>query len=242
MTTGPAHLLILGVRHPDRRIPGLVDKYVEGTVDKIFHESPEDETSTLSYAIWTLIRNPLAVVMGSIRFLAFIGYNFLFVLKMVVAGKVGSLTLKRDGQAQGRRAARNLSEEFNVNWEPVDMDRVERVRHLPVLMSVVNWVVVLFFITSFFLMLRTPTVGVLATLGSVGFGIAVSRAIGDQRRPARDQRMFENIVEACEDGDKAVLITGENHVKGVASHADASEIDYDAYWLSSTADLTEQSG
>jgi len=238
MATPPERLVILGVRHPDRRIPELVNEYVKGSVDKLFHESPESDTSTSSYAFWTLIRNPLAVIVGSLRLSAFVLSNLRFALSKVVAGKADTLTFKSEGQAQGRRAARNLANKFDIDWKPVDMDRVERVRHLPILLSVMSWFVVAFGIFSLFVMARVPTAGVILTLGSVGFGVVVSRAIGDQRRPARDQRMFDNIVEACDEGDHAVLITGENHVKGVASRADASGIDYDAYWLSSTADNT----
>ena len=78
-------------------------------------------------------------------------------------------------------------------------------------------------------------------LASVSFGIVVSTAIGNQRRPARDERMFENIVEASDEGDLAILVIGENHVKGIAGHAAATGVGYDAYWLSSTADLDEES-
>lgn len=237
MSTVPDHLLILGVRHPDRRVPDLVDEYVEGPVDIVFHESPEKDVSKALYGFWTLVKNPLAIVVGCLRFLALVASNLGFVLKMIFTGNTGNLTLKDDGPAQGRRAARSLADEHDVEWKPVDMDRVEVVRHLPLGLSVMSWFVVLLMMGSLSLLMAAQTGGIILSLGTFGIGVAVSRAVGDQRRPARDQRMFENIVEACEEGDKAVLITGENHVKGVASHAAASAVEHDTYWLSSTADL-----
>jgi hypothetical protein len=53
--------------------------------------------------------------------------------------------------------------------------------------------------------------------------------------------MFENIVSACEKHDcsRVVLITGENHVRGVASTAAHWNVDHETFWLSSTADIKD---
>lgn len=241
MTRGPEHLLILGVRHPDRRVPGLVKEHVEGSVNKVFHESPENETSTLSYIAWTVMKNPLAVFVGIKRIIAFLASNLRFAVGMTLSGKAGNLTRQKDGQAQGRRAARMISEKYGTEWESVDMNRVEVLRSLPAPLSVLSWSVVLLGILSSIVLVTAPPVGTVLMLGIFGFAVATSRAVRDQRRPARDQRMFQNIVKASDSGDYAVLITGENHVQGVASHAAASSIEYDAYWLSSTADIANNS-
>ena len=241
MTTGPEHLLILGVRHPDRRVPGLVKEHVEEPVDKVFHESPESDTSTATYVAWTIIKNPLAVFVGTRRILALLISNLRFVVRMVLSGKADNLTLKKEGHAQGRRAARMLSENYGIEWEPVDMNRVEMLRSLPAPLSLSSWVVVICGLLSFSLLFIVPLAGALLMVGSFGFALVVKTAVGDQRRPARDERMFQNIIGASDSGDYAVLITGENHVQGVASRAAASSIEYDVYWLSSTADITDKS-
>lgn len=237
MTSAPDHLLILGVRHPDRRIPQLVDEYVDGPVDKIFHESPENESAAIRYIVWMAIRHPLGIIVGFLRLLKFHTSNLRFVLKQVVAGNADRLTWNSDGGAQGRRAARKLANKHNIDWKAVDMDRVERIQHQPVYMSLISWIVVAFGIISFFVMVRLTAAGLILMLGTIGFVVGVSREIADKRRPARDKRMFDNIVKACDQKDRAVLITGENHVRGIAIRADAFEIDYDGYWLSSTADI-----
>lgn len=241
MATDPESLLILGVRHPDRRVPNLVEEHVDRPVDRVFHESPETEPTTCAYVVWTVLKNPLAVVVGTVRLLAFLVANLRFVVRMIRIGRADDLTVKSDGRAQGRRATRALAETHSTEWKPVDMTPVERVKRMPRLLSVLSWFVVLLLIVSVVFLFTVPVVGAVLTLGAVGFALTVSRAIGDQRRPARDARMFENITAASETGDHVVLITGENHVKGIGSHAAAASIEYDAYWLSATADLTDES-
>ena len=125
------------------------------------------------------------------------------------------------------------------------MNRTEMLRNLPVPLSIMSWAVVLLVIFSSFILVTVPPAGPptgsFLMLGSFGFAVAISRAVGDQRRPARDQRMFQNIVEASDSGDHVVVITGGNHVQNVASHAAASSIEYDAYCRSSIADITNKS-
>jgi hypothetical protein len=218
----------------------LVEERVDRPVDRVFHESPETKHATHSYVVWTLLKNPLAVIVGTARLLSFLLLNLRFTVGMIRSGKASNLTLVSDGWAQGRRAARILAETHDTEWDSVNMSPVERAKQLPRPLSVLSWFVILLLIVSVRFLFVVPFVGMVLTLGSFGFAIAVSRAVGDQHRPARDERMFENITSASEVGDHVVLITGENHVKGVASHAAASSVEYDACWLSATADLTDE--
>jgi hypothetical protein len=235
----PSELTILGVRHTDRRVPDLVDEQVNGPVDQIFHESPESDTSVLAFGFWTFSKNPIAVILGTLRFLSFVNSNILYALKLIIQGKGGNLTLKSDGQAQGRRAARKLSEEYGVEWIPVDMDRVETHRCLSLGQSLMSWSVVLFFFLATLMLSRSILAGILLLAGSMGWAIGFSSYISTNRRPKRDERMFNNILEVSSNGDQGVLITGENHVQGIACRAAAAQIDHESHWLSTTADLTD---
>ena len=115
MTTGPEQLLILGVRHPDKCVPGLVKEHVEGgAVNKVFHESPEIETSTGSCIVWTIIKNPLAIFCELSGFSPFSISNLRLVVEITLSGKAGCLTPDRGGQTQGRQAARMVSENHGM--------------------------------------------------------------------------------------------------------------------------------
>lgn len=235
----PDHLLILGVRHPDRKVLSRVENHVDGEIERIFHESPRGDSSKWQYFVWTLVKNPLAVVVGILRLLAYIVSNLVFASKMVLKGNAGNLTLETGGQAQGLRAAKSLSEEYDTEWESVDISVVERAKLVPFKLSLVSWFAVLALIWTVPQAFTGSASWMIASLGAFAFATTVATRVGDVRRPIRDQRMFETILESCEENScsQVVLITGENHVQGVASNAAAHGVDYDAYWLSSTADL-----
>lgn len=237
----PDHLLILGVRHPDRRVPSLVDEKVDGEVDRIFHESPEEDSSKIIYSAWTVVKNPLAVIFGVLRLAAFVLGNLVFATKMVTSGKGSQLTLKSGGQKQCLRAARQLSNKYGVEWESVDISLVERAKLVPWHLILMSWFAVLFLLISWVLAFSGSMPWMIAALGSVAFVTTIGTRLGDVRRPIRDERMFENILSACEKHDcsQVVLITGENHVKGVASNAAHWNVEYDTFWLSSTADIED---
>nr|WP_233340545.1 hypothetical protein [Haloprofundus sp. MHR1] len=235
----PNHLLILGVRHPDRRVPSLVDEKVDGDVDRFFHESPEGNSSKIKYSAWTVVKNPLAVIFGILRLAAFVVGNLAFAAKMVASGKANQLTLKSGGRTQCLQAAKQLSDKHGVEWEAVDVSLIERAKLVPLHLTLMSWLAVIFLLVSVILAFSGSIPWMIAALGSVAFATTIGTRLGDVRRPIRDERMFENIVSACEKHDcsQVVLITGENHVQGVASNAAHLNVEYDTFWLSSTADI-----
>lgn len=235
----PEHLLILGVRHPDRNVYSEVKDYIEEDVDRIFHESPTGESSKLKYALWTVVKNPLAVVFGTLRLLVYITSNLWFAARYIAKGKASSLTLKRGGQAQGLRAAKSASKELDVEWESVDVTLVERAKLVPWKFSLASWFAVFALAVTIPMATTGSIPWMVGALGAVAFSTQIGSMLGDVRRPIRDRRMFENIRESCNENDSSevVLITGENHVQGVASNAAAEDVDYDAFWISSTAAL-----
>jgi len=237
----PNHLLILGVRHPDRRVPSLVDEKVDGEVDRIFHESPEEKSSNIKYSAWTVVKNPLAVIFGTLRLTAFVVSNLAFAAKMVASGKANQLTLKSGGRTQCLQAAKQLSDKHEIEWESVDVSLIERAKLVPRHLTLMSWLAVGFLLVSAVLALTGSIPWMISTLGAVAFATTIGTRLSDVRRPIRDKRMFENILSACEKHEcsQVVLITGENHVQGVASNAAHSDIDYETFWLSSTADIED---
>jgi len=237
----PNHLLILGVRHPDRRVPSLVDEKVDGEVDRIFHESPEGDSSKIKYSAWTVVKNPLAVIFGILRLAAFVVGNLAFAAKMVASGNATQLTLKSGGRTQCLQAAKQLSDKHEVEWEAVDVSLTERAKLVPRHLTLMSWLAVVFLLVSIVLALTGSIPWMIAALGAVAFATTIGTRLGDVRRPIRDKRMFENILSACEKHEcsQVVLITGENHVQGVASNAAHWDIDYETFWLSSTADIED---
>ncbi|WP_276278845.1 hypothetical protein [Haloarcula regularis] len=139
----PNHLLILGVRHPDRRVPSLVDEKVDGDVDRIFHESPEGDSSKMKYSAWTVVKNPLAVIFGILRLAAFVVGNLAFAAKMVASGKANQLTLKGGGRTQCLQAAKQLSDKHEVEWEAVDVSLIERAKLVPRHLTLMSWLAVI---------------------------------------------------------------------------------------------------
>lgn len=237
----PDHLLILGVRHPDRRVPSLVDEKVDEEVDRIFHESPEDNSSKIKYSAWTVVRNPLAVIFGMLRLAAFVVGNLAFATKMVASGKTNQLTLKSGGRTQCLQAAKQLSDKHGVEWEAVDISLKERAKLVPWHLTLISWLAVIFLLISVVLAFSGSIPWMIAALGAVAFATTIGARLGDVRRPIRDERMFENVLSACKKHDcsQVVLVTGENHVQGVASNAAHWNVDYDTFWLSSTADIED---
>lgn len=165
--------------------------------------------------------------------------NLWFAAKYVAKGKAGSLTLQTGGQAQGLRAVKSASEELDVDWEAVDVALDERAKLVPWKFSLASWSAVFALALTIPMAATGSTPWMISVLGAVAFSTQVGSMLGDVRRPIRDKRMVENILESSAEYDcsDVVLITGENHVQGVASNAAAEGLQYHAFWISSTADL-----
>jgi len=237
MSTKPEHLQLIGVKHNDRRVPELIEEELELPIDEVFHETPVSESSTLRYAWWTFWRNPLAGVIALFRVISAIIGGVRFTLEMVVKGKANQLTLNKDGLVQGRRAADRIEEKHGIGWKPIGVNRIERVQLLPYGLSLLSWFSVAVLLLSIYTMPISPIVGFLLFFTSLGTVLTVSKTLGDARRPARDKRMFENILDACDQDDRVAVIVGENHIKGLSCHASISGINHETAWVSSTADI-----
>jgi hypothetical protein len=187
------------------------------------------------------VKNPLAVIFGMLRLAAFVVGNLAFTAKMVASGKANQLTLKSGGRTQCLQAAKQLSDKHEIEWESVDVSLTERAKLVPRHLTLMSWLAVVFLLVSIVLALTGSIPWMISTLGVVAFATTIGTRLGDVRRPIRDKRMFENILSACEKHEcsQVVLITGENHVQGVASNAAHWNIDYETFWLSSTADIED---
>jgi len=239
VTAKPSSLQILGVRHTDERVPRLILEQVYETVDGVYHETPETDSSTAVYAVATLLLNPIGFIVGGLVWLLFLGSRAKLLAVMVLRGRADELQWIHDGSVQGRRAANRIEDEYGVEWEPVGMNRVERVKNTPIALIVFSWLVMgvlLFSLLGFTDPVQIRLLLLFTTLGAI---IGVTYLLHDARNSARDKRMFNNILDRAEGGEEVVVIVGENHVEGIASHAAAASIEYEAQWLSSTADLAD---
>lgn len=234
-------ITILGVRHPDRRVPSIAPEFVGESVDGVFHESPVSESAPLYHLFWQILKHPLGVIIGTLRLFVYIMAQLSFLTKMLRRRKVPQI--QWGGQAQGRKAAEDLAAELGTEVEYVDMNRIERLKRFPIKLSVMSWFGTVFVCMGIAAFVANHSVATLVISSILLSSIAVfGKQISDQFRPARDEFMYSNIRASIDQNgyEDVVIFTGENHVSGISTQATADSIETDCYWLSSLGELRDE--
>lgn len=237
-------ITILGVRHPDRRVPSIAPEFINNSVDGVFHESPVSESNLLQYLFWQILKHPLGIIVGTMRLIRYFAVQLVILVKVLSQRKLPHVEWENT-RAQGLNAAKNLADDLGTEVESVDMNRVERVKSFSLKLSVLSWIGTILGITAIAILLANPSIG-----GLVGFSLLFAfvtvfgSRISDEFRPYRDEFMWNNISESIEENgfENVVLFTGENHVPGISTHATAAGVESDCYWLSSLSQIRELQG